>query len=309
MLAILVSLVAGLLVGAVLPDRPAVERALAVLTSVLIYAVVAAQGLNLGASEGFAQTWLDTVLHGGALSLCVLVCTVGTVELTTRAHGWLRPSRVAVEADQLPVGRAGFPWAVVLILGLLAISAVLGMLGQRLVAPVSHTLIWPLYALLVVIGLDLGRQRATLPRRLRHARSAAWIVPVMLGGSALGGLLATLLLPYTAASMVAGGVASSFYSVAGPMVSQLDAPAAGGVVFMANVLRETAAMVLVPLFPRLGLSLPAGASVGAACAMDSGLPFLVRAWGSQGAVTGLAVGLVASLLVPLLIPFVYVVVG
>ena len=150
-----------------------------------------------------------------------------------------------------------------------------------------------LLALLFLVGWDAHVN-------LHSLRQA----PLPLAGAILGSLLATpLLLLLTGEAWnvsLATTFAFSWYTLAGPAVSQAVSPTAGLIAFLVNFFREDLTMLTAPW---LGAFAGAEgiAACGGAASMDTTLYF-VTAYGRKDAATlGLAVGTVLTLLAPVVL--------
>lgn len=305
MILLLLAVATGFAVGAPLSTSAAADRLIRTGTTALILLVVLVQGAALGADPALRSTLLPLAAQAALLTAALALCTVALVEPAARALGF---RHVPAPGDH-----AGRSWRQ----ALTTATALVAILGLGLAAGAAlehhaHTLTpWrdvPLLGLLAFIGADLGRRRAAVARELRRAGPLLLLGPVAIAATLAGTLLALPWLPHSPNAIVAGGLGFGFYSVSGPMITSLDGPAAGGVVFLANLFRELSAMVLVPLMARAGLSAPTAAAWGGATAMDSTLPFLTRSYGSTGAASGLALGILLSIAVPAIIPIAYAVV-
>ncbi|MFO7246845.1 MAG: lysine exporter LysO family protein [Thermaerobacter sp.] len=157
-----------------------------------------------------------------------------------------------------------------------------------------------LLAMMVVVGIDIGRQpEAWAPLLRRGLRLVA--VPLLVAvGSIAGAAAAAPLLglpPLLAAAAAAG---FGWYSLSGAMLTSLVDPAAGTLAFLGNVFRELLTFLLaVPLVRRLGPLAPV--AVGGATAMDTTMPVIARASGPGAALTGFASGLLLAAAAPFLI--------
>ncbi len=296
---ILLSFVIGFAVGLPMPDDGRLGQFVARSVSPLVYAVVLVQGALLGASDTFATTWGSVLWHGVVLAVAVSAAVLVGVELVGRLVGQRPESREvgAVEGHS--------PWAVLPVLAALVSGTLFGAMFPSLVHDLASWVDVPLLLLLAAIGADMGRQRRAVWQHLVSARAALWIAPTAVVCAGLAAWGACSAMPYGVAPIVAGGLGSGFYSVAGPVITDLHGPEAGGVVLLGNLLREWIGMVLIPMLPRFGFSVASAAGLGGATGMDTTLPFLVRGFGARGAVSGLAVGLVLTLAVPVLVPLVY----
>jgi uncharacterized membrane protein YbjE (DUF340 family) len=161
-----------------------------------------------------------------------------------------------------------------------------------------------LAALFVCIGIEVGRDEQFFST-LSGLRTSSLITPAAsLLGSILGGGAAAALMGFPVALGAAAGAGCGYYSITSILLKEIAGPEAAAVGFLANMLRESAIIVAMPLFVRfLG---PKGA-VGAAgaTAMDTALPFIIRSAGKSVALLSFASGIVLTLVVPFVIPFLY----
>lgn len=129
-------------------------------------------------------------------------------------------------------------------------------------------------------------------------------VPLPLAGAILGSLLATPLLFLLTGEAwnvsLATTFAFSWYTLAGPAVSQAVSPTAGLIAFLVNFLREDLTMLSAPW---LGAFAGAEgiAACGGAASMDTTLYFVTTYGRRDAATLGLAVGTVLTLLAPVLL--------
>ena len=120
-------------------------------------------------------------------------------------------------------------------------------------------------------------------------------------GSLAGGLAAGLLLnvrPGAALSLASG---FGWYSLSGVMLTRLDSPGLGAVSFLSNMLRESMALILIPLLARTRFPLLA-IGAGGATSMDICLVITYRNLGEWAIPLCLVSGGVLSLSVPFLVP-------
>jgi uncharacterized membrane protein YbjE (DUF340 family) len=286
---LLILLAAGAVVGALAgPER---TRWAPVLVLLSVLSVIFAQGGTLGGSEEVAAAWGATVLHSLAFAVATSAACVFSVEAVARA---LRRPTNRDKNTTAPSARGDWREPA-RILGTL----VLGVGAGRLFptdAFWSSASTWTLFVLLFVVGLDLGRQRRELLAQLRAAAHALWIVPVTLLASGCAGMALAQALPYSTAGVTGAALANGWYSIAGPMLADLESPAMGAIALLGNLFREVLAMVLIPMMAARGFHAQSAAAFGGATAMDTTLPFVLAGWGQRGAVTALGVGVSLSVL-------------
>ncbi|MDA8443190.1 MAG: lysine exporter LysO family protein [Peptococcaceae bacterium] len=161
---------------------------------------------------------------------------------------------------------------------------------------------WALYITLWSVGVELGNSKETL----RKVVTLGWrvlLVPVGVAlGSILGAVLGGLLvhLPFNESAAVGAGF--GWYSLSGVLLAQIYTVKLGAIAFLSNVLRELLAVIMIPLLAKkmspMVIVAPSGAT-----AMDTTLPIVATAAGTQTALIGFVSGVCLSTLVPLLVPF------
>ena len=298
---ILLWFVAGLALGLLLRSSEALLTRVAQFVMFTVYAVVAAQGIYLGSTPSLQGTFGITVLHGMLFALLVSAATVGVAQLFFRSRGDDHRGAVSLDKALLLHGLRSAAG----VLGLLVVTALAGSLFASKLAPFRSYLGWPLVALLVSIGIETGIRRRELAEQLRSLRTVAGIAATALVGALIAGLLLALVLPYPLPAMVAGALGSGFYSVSGPLITELAGPDAGAVVLLGNLLRESIAMCIIGLLPSLRIGPEAAIALGGATSMDSTLPFLSRTYGGQATLRAIGVGFILSLAVPVMVPAAY----
>ncbi len=159
---------------------------------------------------------------------------------------------------------------------------------------------WTLDALLFFIGMQFAQSGTSLKKVL--ASPAAIAVPV---ATLLGTLAASLaLVPLFSLSpgksiALAGGF--GWYSLSGVLIDNLGDPVLGSVSFMANMFRESLALLLIPFLGRSRI--PALAvSVGGATSMDVTLPLIEQSAGPWIVPVSFMSGALLSIVVPFLVP-------
>ena len=192
--------------------------------------------------------------------------------------------------------------------GWLVLAVVAGMVCGYFVVPESmlglcSTVIdWGLYLLLLMVGIDMGRQ-GTIVADIRAAGFKVVLVPVAvavgtLSFAALGGVF----LGMGVKDSMASTAGFSWYSLA-PTLLQSYSLTISAVAFLSNVMREIFAIVAIPFVARKVGYVECAALAGAA-AMDSLLPVVVGATHERITIYSFVSGVLLSLAVPVLIPLI-----
>jgi uncharacterized membrane protein YbjE (DUF340 family) len=159
-----------------------------------------------------------------------------------------------------------------------------------------------LLVLVFAVGLELGA-RGDAWQRIRSLGTRLLALPVV---SALGSLvgvatMAHIVWGYPLRQACALGSAFGWYSLSGPLMTALAGPEVGAVAFLADVLRELTALVMIPLVVRFVGSAEAVA-LGGATTMDTTLPILAQTTDGEATPLAFAHGAMLALVVPVLIP-------
>jgi len=157
--------------------------------------------------------------------------------------------------------------------------------------------------LVFLVGVDIGRNREAL-LSVRRMGFKILLVPAAIGaGSLLGAAAAGCFLTMPVKELLAVGAGFGWYSLSGVLISSTYNLELGTTAFLANVIRELMAFVLIPmLVPYTGKL--AAIAPGGATTMDSTLPLITRATDSQTALIAFVSGLVLTAAVPILIPLI-----
>jgi uncharacterized membrane protein YbjE (DUF340 family) len=162
---------------------------------------------------------------------------------------------------------------------------------------------WVLNALLFMVGMQFAQSGLSLKSAFARADTA--LVPAAtMAGSLLGGLAVAALFGISAGKCLALAAGFGWYSLSGVLIADLGDPLLGSAAFLANMLREALALLLIPI---LGASKrPYSAiGVGGATAMDVTLPLIEQCAGPAAVPISFASGALLSLSVPFLVPLFY----
>lgn len=297
---ILVALLVGLMVGYLfrLSDEWMVR------INQLIFVSLAVLIMALGAQIGADPEVLSNLGSLGLQALLLTLLSIGGSVLVV----WL------IERRWLKRVRAGRglshsdgenPFKLALWIGGLLLAGVAT--GYFLIRPdyiswLENVATVALCLLLFAVGLDLARQKHIWHQLKRMGWSIGLIpIGVLLGGM-LGALVGSIFLNITVPVALATGASSGFYSFAGVFIAERVGAQAGTIAFLTNFFRELLSFFIIPV---LGSRMKGSLAVmapGGATTMDTTLPVITRALGSEVAAIALINGAVVSLLVPVLVP-------
>jgi uncharacterized membrane protein YbjE (DUF340 family) len=154
-----------------------------------------------------------------------------------------------------------------------------------------------LYLLLFVMGLSFGTDKQALAK-LRTTGTKVLVVPALvILGSLLGGLITGLVFRINLLASMAVTAGYGWYTLTGPLLSQILGTQWGALGFAANFLRELLTIVTITLLAKVDKYAPTAS--GGATAMDTTLPVIVRYCGSEALLTAFTSGFILSLIAPL----------
>lgn len=153
-----------------------------------------------------------------------------------------------------------------------------------------------LYLLLFVMGLTFAIDKEAVAK-LKATGLKLLIVPVLvILGSILGGLVAGLIFQLDLFGSMAVTAGYGWYTLTGPLLTQMLGTKWGALGFAANFLRELLTIVTITLLVRLDKYAPIAS--GGATTMDTTLPVIVRYCGSETLITAFSSGFVLSMIAP-----------
>ena len=160
---------------------------------------------------------------------------------------------------------------------------------------------YALYLLVFAVGVGLGADlRAFRIVRDLHVKILA-VPALIIAGSALGALAASLMLPdFGARDSLCVGLGLGYYSLSSILIENAGNSSLASVALLANILREVMAILAAPLLARYCGGITTVAASGAT-AMDTTLPVIARFAGERCAVIAVFSGMTLTLLVPVLV--------
>jgi uncharacterized membrane protein YbjE (DUF340 family) len=162
---------------------------------------------------------------------------------------------------------------------------------------------WVLNALLFMIGLQFAQSGISL--RSAFVRADTALVPIAtVAGSLAGGLAVAAVFGLSAGKGLSLAAGFGWYSLSGVLISDLGDPALGSAAFLANMARESLALILIPVLATTKRPY-AAIGVGGATAMDVTLPLVEQCLGPDSVPVSFTSGAILSLLVPVLVPLFY----
>lgn len=190
----------------------------------------------------------------------------------------------------------------------IVITVILGMAAGYFIVPDS----WIQYCdtvitvglciILFLVGLDMGKQIEELWKDIKSVGFRVFLFPLaIIVGTLVSGFLVGLVLPLKSTESMAVAAGFGWYSLAPMMLSEYSA-SVSAVAFLANVIREVSAIILIPMVAKK-VGFVECMSLPGAAAMDTCLPIIVSASHDRIAIYSIVSGQVLSLTVPFLLQF------
>lgn len=164
-----------------------------------------------------------------------------------------------------------------------------------------------LYALLLMVGMELGGREGVFSQVRRQIKQALLLPLAAALGSVAGGVLAGSPLGMALWKSAAVAAGYGWYSLSSLILADIDAPL-GALAFLSNILREALAIIAIPWLCRR-ISPWAGIAAGGATAMDVTLPLLSRHAGAEYSPFSFISGALLSMLVPVSLAVIFWIAG
>lgn len=152
-------------------------------------------------------------------------------------------------------------------------------------------------------GMDVGQNWNVMKGLMKKGHQIIFVPVMIIVGSLIGAICASFFLPMNTWDVMAIAGALGWYSLAGPVISDITHQVDLGTVgFVANLMREILAFATIPLVARYIGFLPA-VGPGAATTMDTTLPIISRFTNTETAMIAFFNGVILTMVPPILIPF------
>lgn len=161
------------------------------------------------------------------------------------------------------------------------------------------------YILLILmfsVGISVGANKTVFEKLRQHSFKILFLPVTIIAGSLAGGVVCSFLLgdSFKTALSIASGM--GWYSLSGVMLTELLGADVGTIAFLANMMREIFAFLLIPVLIHYADAYTAIAPAGAT-SEDTSLPVLIRYAGEDAVVIAVINGMLCSAAVPVLINF------
>lgn len=296
----LISLFATLGCGALLATWIGKERGHSLVThllNVVLYLLLFFMGVNTGRLENITTQLASMGLYSLLSTFAVILGTLLLGRLASCVISFPASPNGGTKSIGISWERLKTP---LLLIATLVMGLLLALFTSWFNWFNSNLISLLLYCLLFFSGMQMVQHQISFFGLFRSPMLI--IMPLFtIGGTYLGALLIALCsdLPVNHAMAMVSGF--GWYSLSGVMISALGDPVLGTISFLINLFRETAALILIPIFSALGWKVHYGMALAGATSMDVTLPVLKR--GYTEAIVPLAIvhGSLLTLIAPLLI--------
>ncbi len=281
---------------------------------ICILMVVFFMGMRVGSNQEIVGSLGSYGLYALAITIATMVGSASAITLMRKVIGLDRQGNLrgadAAGSGKEKIGQKSNHLMILGILGFVSGGVAAGYLlvssglarGEVVDGRAAVLISVSLSLQLFLIGIDLGMDGHAFDG-LRHVGLRVFLLPVaIVAGTLAGAAACAWILPLSTKECLAIGAGFGWYSIAPGIIMDAGYITAGTVSFMHNVMRETFAIVLIPIAARyIGCVETIG--LPGSSAMDTCLPIVERVTNSQTALYSFVSGFVISVLVPVAVPF------
>jgi len=312
-LILLAFLVGGALAASLrLAPKP---RAVEISITAALWLLLFSMGFRIGNNPGLVHSIGTIGLLGFVAAVCTIMGSCFAVWLLSRllpragALKKQRPDVAASFASMEPSDGKGenVPASLLLrlkppaiLLAVVVAGFIAGVLLPELDFDPGIITEWTLNALLFLIGMQFRQSNIPLANMLKSPTVIALPLATALG-SLLGGILLAPIFSLSLARSLALASGFGWYSLSGVLISNLGDPLLGSSAFLANMIRESLGLILIPLLGQTRVPVMA-ISVAGATSMDVSLPLIEQTLGPEAVPLSFISGAFLSALVPILVP-------
>jgi uncharacterized membrane protein YbjE (DUF340 family) len=156
--------------------------------------------------------------------------------------------------------------------------------------------------LLVLVGIDIGKQKGIL-KEVKKLGKSLIVIPLLIAlGSIVGGIVSGFIfqMPFNEGGAIGAGF--GWYSLSAVILADYSNELSA-LAFLTNVIRELFAIMLIPLIAKY-IGYAEAVAPSGATAMDTTLPIITRYTDAKTSVLAFVSGVVLSTLVPIVVPII-----
>ncbi len=263
------------------------------LLSAMVYVILFFMGISLAFLDDLSTNLMLIAGYVLVFSLCILCMNYLALLWLDKRLPWPSAGHAQPSTSRWRMALDSFRLCMVV-----AVGFGLGLTGWHWLGVASRASEICLILLLLLVGIQLRNSGMTLWQIILNRRGV-FIAAVVAVSSLAGGAAAALILGLPVNTGLAMASAFGWYSLSAILMTDAFGPVIGSTAFFNDLLRELAAIVLIPALMRRQRS--TGLGLCGATSMDFTLPVLQRSGGIDVVPTAIVHGFLLSLLAPILI--------
>ncbi|KMW71291.1 membrane protein [Photorhabdus luminescens subsp. luminescens] len=266
------------------------------LLNAMVYIILFLMGISLALLDDLGRNLFSIFQYAITFFLCIFTANMLALFLLEKRDPWV----ISPHKQEKPPSRLHMIFESLKLCGVLILGFLFGLTGWSWLHFSNHASEIALIVLLLLVGIQLRNSGMSLKQILLNRRGT--IIAVVIAISALiGGAIAALILGLPMKTGLALASGYGWYSLSGILLSDAYGPVIGSAAFFNDLVRELAAIMLIPVLINRYRSSAIGLS--GATSMDFTLPVLQRCGGVSIVPAAIVHGFVLSLLAPLLMAF------
>ncbi|WP_445374332.1 lysine exporter LysO family protein [Photorhabdus tasmaniensis] len=266
------------------------------LLNAMVYVILFLMGISLALLENLSSNLFYIFQYASVFFLCIFASNMLALFLFEKHNPWI----VSPHKQEKPPSRLHMIFESLKLCGVLILGFLLGLTDWSWLHFANRASEIALVILLLLVGIQLRNSGMNLKQILLNRRGTA--IAIIVAVSALaGGAIAALILGLPIKTGLAFASGYGWYSLSGILLSDAYGPIIGSAAFFNDLVRELAAIMLIPVLINRYRSSAIGLS--GATSMDFTLPILQRCGGVSIIPAAIVHGFLLSLLAPLLIAF------
>ncbi len=157
-----------------------------------------------------------------------------------------------------------------------------------------------LSVLIFSAGYTVGEEENVLKKIKTNIFKILWLSTLTILGTFFGAFLISFFIPISAKESILASAGFGWYSLSGIMISNMYSPYLGSISFVANVFRESFAIILIPIVSKI--SSYGAISIGGSPSMDTLLGIIAKSNDKETTLISFGHGVILSTLIPFIIP-------
>ncbi|WP_022851277.1 lysine exporter LysO family protein [Limisalsivibrio acetivorans] len=157
-----------------------------------------------------------------------------------------------------------------------------------------------LYLMLFLIGFDLGNNRTSFSSMFKADKMLLIVPAGTILGTLFGGFLCASIVNLSGQDAMAVAAGFGWYSFSAVILAKVKGAELGAIAFLANVMRESLSLFLIPVIAKY-LGPYAAIAPGGATTMDVTLPIIEKYAGRRAAIIGFVQGVILTGITPFVI--------